>query len=209
MATTTPNYGWTVPTSTDLVKDGATAIETLGDAIDASMNTALGTKKAGMVLLNTTSFSAVASQSFSNLFTSDFDYYSVIYNITYSSNVASGNFRFRDDTTDTSAANYEHQFGRVTSGGTLTFTTAAGQTSAIFHDGGLAAIETSGVFNIYCPSTSIKPKGINDESSLGGSFTQRNFAVFAYDSASTHNGFTIFPSTGNFTGQVSVFGVNK
>lgn len=37
MATTTPNFGWTVPTSTDLVKDGATAIETLGDAIDASL----------------------------------------------------------------------------------------------------------------------------------------------------------------------------
>jgi len=37
MATTTPNFGWTVPTSTDLVKDGATAIETLGDAVDASL----------------------------------------------------------------------------------------------------------------------------------------------------------------------------
>lgn len=36
MATTTPNFGWSVPTSTDLVKDGATAIETLGDSIDAS-----------------------------------------------------------------------------------------------------------------------------------------------------------------------------
>jgi hypothetical protein len=36
MATTTPNFGWTVPTSTDLVKNGATAIETLGDSIDAS-----------------------------------------------------------------------------------------------------------------------------------------------------------------------------
>jgi hypothetical protein len=35
MATTTPNFGWSVPTSTDYVKDGATAIETLGDAIDA------------------------------------------------------------------------------------------------------------------------------------------------------------------------------
>lgn len=35
MATTTPNFGWSVPTSTDYVKDGAVAIETLGDAIDA------------------------------------------------------------------------------------------------------------------------------------------------------------------------------
>lgn len=37
MATTTPNFGWTVPTSTDLVTNGATAIETLGDAVDASV----------------------------------------------------------------------------------------------------------------------------------------------------------------------------
>jgi hypothetical protein len=37
MATTTPNYGWVVPTSTDLVKDGATAIETLGDSADATV----------------------------------------------------------------------------------------------------------------------------------------------------------------------------
>lgn len=37
MATTTPNFGWPVPTSTDLVKDGATAIEALGDSIDTSL----------------------------------------------------------------------------------------------------------------------------------------------------------------------------
>ena len=41
MATTTPNNGWSVPTSTDYVKDGAVAIETLGDAIDASVGTGL------------------------------------------------------------------------------------------------------------------------------------------------------------------------
>jgi hypothetical protein len=41
MATTTPYNGWAVPTSTDYVKDGATAIETLGDAIDASVGTGL------------------------------------------------------------------------------------------------------------------------------------------------------------------------
>ena len=37
MATTTPNFGWSVPTSSDLVKNGATAIETLGDSVDASL----------------------------------------------------------------------------------------------------------------------------------------------------------------------------
>ena len=37
MATTTPIYLWSVPTSSDLVKNGATAIETLGDSVDASL----------------------------------------------------------------------------------------------------------------------------------------------------------------------------
>lgn len=35
MATTTPNFGFDVPTSSDYVKNGAVAIETLGDDIDA------------------------------------------------------------------------------------------------------------------------------------------------------------------------------
>ena len=37
MATTTPNYLWSVPTSSDLLKNGATAIETLGDSADQSL----------------------------------------------------------------------------------------------------------------------------------------------------------------------------
>ena len=37
MATTTTSFGWDIPQSTDLVKDGATAIATLGQDIDTSM----------------------------------------------------------------------------------------------------------------------------------------------------------------------------
>lgn len=40
MATTTPVFGWPVPTSTDLVTNGATAIESLGDSIDADFGSA-------------------------------------------------------------------------------------------------------------------------------------------------------------------------
>jgi hypothetical protein len=53
MATTTPNFGWPVPTSTDLVKDGATAIEALGDGVDASMVDLKG-GLTGQVLAKTT-----------------------------------------------------------------------------------------------------------------------------------------------------------
>jgi hypothetical protein len=54
MATTTPNFGWPVPTSTDLVKDGATAIEALGDGIDTSLVDLKG-GTTGQVLSKTTS----------------------------------------------------------------------------------------------------------------------------------------------------------
>lgn len=37
MTTTTTNFGWTIPSDTDLVKDGASAIRTLGQGIDTSM----------------------------------------------------------------------------------------------------------------------------------------------------------------------------
>jgi hypothetical protein len=53
MATVTPNFNWPVPTSTDLVKDGATAIEALGDSIDASLVDLKG-GTTGQVLSKTT-----------------------------------------------------------------------------------------------------------------------------------------------------------
>ena len=34
---TTSNFGWTTPADTDLVKDGAAAIRTLGNGIDTSL----------------------------------------------------------------------------------------------------------------------------------------------------------------------------
>lgn len=51
MATTT-NFGWTTPDDTDLVKNGASAIRTLGSAIDTS---ALSFK--GQILISTTTLS--------------------------------------------------------------------------------------------------------------------------------------------------------
>jgi hypothetical protein len=39
---TSPNYNWPEPDNTDLVKNGALAIRTMGDAIDTSMADLLG-----------------------------------------------------------------------------------------------------------------------------------------------------------------------
>jgi hypothetical protein len=79
MATTTPNYGWDVPTSTDYVKDGATAIETLGDDIDATLWTALGGAYPGLRLVKKQTIgSAVSSVTVTNAFSATYEAYKII-----------------------------------------------------------------------------------------------------------------------------------
>jgi hypothetical protein len=78
MATTTPNYGWDVPTSTDYVKDGATAIETLGDDIDATLYTALGGSYPGLRLIKTQTIgTGVSSVTVNDAFSATYDNYKI------------------------------------------------------------------------------------------------------------------------------------
>jgi hypothetical protein len=199
MATTTPNYGWAVPTSTDLVKDGATAIETLGDAIDASMNTALGTKKAGMVLLNTTSFSGVSSQSVSSVFSSTYDNYRIIIS---ASGGTTTSIRMRATSTDASGTDYNFQRGFYSRSTTIDALRLTGQTSMqVGYLGGnisidlfspfLAANTTFNSLNFWTDSTA----------SATSYFGSHNLAT-------SYNGFTLIGSD-LLTGTLSVYGYNK
>jgi hypothetical protein len=78
MATTTPNYGWDVPTSTDYVKDGATAIETLGDDIDATLYTINnGSAKVGSHFITSASLSG-ASVTVSSAFSATYNAYEIV-----------------------------------------------------------------------------------------------------------------------------------
>ena len=79
MATTTPNYGWDVPTSTDYVAQGAVAIETLGDDIDATLWTALGGAYPGLRLIKKQTIgSAVASVTVTGAFSATYDNYCIM-----------------------------------------------------------------------------------------------------------------------------------
>jgi hypothetical protein len=203
MATTTPNYGWTVPTSTDLVKDGATAIETLGDAIDASMNTALGTKKAGMVLLNTTSFSGVASQSINSVFNSTYENYKIIFTFTAGSGVMT--LRLRASGTDASGANYILR-GAAAADVSLAREAANSATSFSLS----TAPGDAAVFNldIYQPNlaknTLFTHIAANFGSASSGSYISTTGAHIV---STAYDGFTFFATS--MTGAVSIYGYNK
>jgi hypothetical protein len=111
MATTTPNYGWDVPTSSDYVKDGAVAIETLGDDIDASLYSITSGKDVGLSHIDTLSFTSVSSVSFADdVFTSDYDNYRLVLYLdganSGSQNIA---LRLRSAGTDNTSSNYQYQ----------------------------------------------------------------------------------------------------
>ena len=128
MATTTTNFGWDIPQSTDLVKDGATAIAALGQDIDTAfvdfkggttgqvlkktsgtdLDVEWGTPSSGLTLINTTSFSGVTTQSVNSVFSSTYDNYHI--QVYLSSGPASGNLtlKLRASGTDTSTG-YEYQ----------------------------------------------------------------------------------------------------
>jgi hypothetical protein len=208
MATTTPNYGWTVPTSTDLVKDGATAIETLGDAIDASMNTALGTKKAGMVLLNTTSFSGVASISIpQDTFTSTYRNYHIRLNVAGSA-ATFLKMKLRAAGVDTTASSYVWSVTRSTYASGA-FGGYSGNGVDFFEITDLTN-STTDVFdsqiNIYRPKDAVVTNiAVNGRGSANGA----TFISGSFNATTSFDAITLFPNTGNITGFIQVYGCNQ
>ena len=130
MATTTPNYGWDVPTSTDYVKDGATAIETLGDDIDATLKTALGGAYPGLRLLTAASFTTATSFSLpADTFSSTYKNYKLIVQLTALTADADFSIRLRASGTDNSTSVYAYAMPGYTYGASASNSFAESQTS--------------------------------------------------------------------------------
>jgi len=200
MATTT-NYGWTTPDDTALVKDGAAAIRTLGSSIDTSLNTALGTKKAGMVLLNTTSFSGVASQSFNDVFSATYNNYLIRGDIDDTSG-AGANFRLRVGGSDNSSSNYKYSRIYIGNTNATGLTGESNQSSTGFLLGDLSTqtgIEIL-IFSPFLTKLTTFRQGLNNDYSVTTSGTMTV--------TTSYTGFTIvFGSSA--TGELSVYGFNK
>jgi hypothetical protein len=203
---TTSAYGWNIPDNTDLVKDGALAIRTLGNAIDTSMNTALGTRKAGMVLLNTTSFSGVASQSMpASSFTSTYTNYMAIINVSADSN-RSLSMQFRAGSTNKATGYYANGVQMIYSSTTVTGQATNNQSSFYLGEIISSGLENGLTLYFYNPADSGERSLYSAHGYTGDYFVSRGGMQIdseAFDS------FTIFPSAGTISGKVSIYGVNK
>ena len=209
MATTTPNYGWAVPTSTDLVKDGATAIETLGDSIDASMFTALGTKKAGMVLLNTTSFSGVASASLpAGTFTSTYKNYRILLEFANSGSSGNVKLRFRTSGSDNTTANYQE--ARTYATGATVGGYRAGNATA-FADVSAATAKILCIMDILGPqtaTTTLVDGAIHYSIESSSAIEWSNFSA-SFSLTTSFDSMSVFASATNMTGTITAYGYNN
>jgi hypothetical protein len=205
MATTTPNYGWPVPTSTDYVKDGATAIEALGDAIDA---TVFGLPSSGLILLNHQTFTSVASVSIgsdaSPLFSATYKNYRILINATTSAS-SNINLRVRANTTDETGSVYRQASFNVSSGalsGTISTITEMSITQ------GSQAVAKTACVDLFNPFETSRTFNNGYGGNNVSSSTASRFSTGDVNNSTSYNGITLFPNSGNITGSISVYGYN-
>jgi hypothetical protein len=193
MATTTPNYGWDVPTSTDYVKDGATAIETLGDDIDATLYTALGGAYPGLRLIKKQTIgSGVSSVSVTSAFSATYEAYKiVITGGTGSGNGADLQFKLGSSTT---GYYYVLVYSLYTGGSVLS---ALGNNAAtmalvgeVYTDGLSMNMEVN---NPFLAKNTTVSAGLQRDT-IAGRFEG------VHKVATSYTDFTITPNTGTLTG---------
>jgi hypothetical protein len=206
---TTTNNGWTYPESTDLVKDGATAIETLATNID----TTLGVYATPMgVHLSTVSFSAVASQSINDVFSATYDNYKILMNFT-SSGQAAINMRLRVSGSDNSTSNYHnHWQATSTSENTYSGNSEVSQTSfRVSSSSGTTSIKSLS-FDFFAPFLSDRTMylGLQNFSNTDKANGYAGGVQHgAFNDSTSFTGFTVIASSGSLTGSISVYAYNK
>ena len=199
---TTTNYGWTIPNDDELVKNGAAAIRTLGQAIDTTAATSFG---GDLILINTTSFSAVSSVNVNNVFSATYDNYKLLFN-----NITGIDWvgiRLRASGTDDSGANYRQQ-SNTSSGTGNTASRQVNQTSWA------NVIELSGAG--YSSGLEIANPFLTTTTMAGhitGGAMAGNPVLYLIDyglnTSTSYDGFSLIPASGTITGSISTYGYVK
>jgi len=201
---TTTNYGWNYPESTDLVKDGATAIQTLAEEIDTTAAT-LG----GMTLVNKTTFSAVISQSLDNVFTSDYKNYRIDIHVT-NSTAAGGQViysRLRVGGVTTTAGNYTYGRSGYSYASALNLDNGAGGVFWFWQRAnGSGSQDGEGVTSVTLFSPAIATRTWYTGGAADGLYSAFIGGVHVLETA--YDGIEIgLTGTGTMTGEINVYGL--
>jgi hypothetical protein len=205
MATVTTNYSWPIPQSTDLVSQGATAIASLGSAID----TTVAAQTSGLVLLDTTTFSAVGSVSVSNKLTATYANYLIEFQGLSSASAQALTLRLRANVTDDSSSNYYYGNVTIASSGAGS-STAKGDPTTSWNIGTSGTNQTGINIHLYSPQISAYTAFTTQSASMDNtneSYTQSGGG--AISKTDQFQGFTILVATGTMTGTVRTYGIKN
>lgn len=228
MATTTTNFGWTVPSDTDLVKNGAAAIRTALGGPDTSfaglkggttgqvLSKSSGTDLAftwstpstpaspGMVYVGGSTFSSSSAVNLNNIFTSTYANYKVVFNCTGTSGGVM-QIRFRVSGSDNSTSNYDWQRLSVY-GATNAPERQANQT--YFLPCTINTTFSGAEVLITNPQAASKKIFLGHAiQEAGPDSTQMFLTAGSFNTTTQFDGMSLFPSAGTITGSIRVYGL--
>jgi hypothetical protein len=229
---TSPLFGWEEPDDTDLVKDGAAAIRTLGNAIDTSMGDLLGGTTSQILSKNSNTnmdftwvtpssgsfnkitsntFSAVSSVSLPNsTFSSTYTNYKVVFIVSSSSGSPAMTGRYRASGSDNTGSTYYSalSIARVDGSSATQGNSSAGTSFNL----GYMSSGTPGTYGLTLDFLS--PQAAAKKQIFGGGFGynsgQDAFAAYSlgawYNNTTQFDAFSFIASTGTITGSYYVYG---
>lgn len=229
MATTTTNFGWDIPQSTDLVKDGATAIAALGQDIDTALvdlkggttgqvlSKASGTDldfswasapSSALTLITTQALSGVTSQSINNCFSATYQNYVILFSAYNATSTNVPTMKLRASGTDSSANYYGCYRAYTWAGALVEFNQANTSSWSARPFGALNSSSTAitgiamHVFNPFQATNTSFAGNLMDPSTTG----HQGYTGGIHNSATSYDGFTITNATA-MTGTVRVYGL--
>jgi hypothetical protein len=185
---------------------GADGTVLTADSVEATGLKWVAPSSGALVLLNTTSFTGVASQSINDVFSATYDNYKIVAKVNNAS-TAGIIFRYRVAGSDNTTSNYNIQ--QTQSGATTVSTQSrVNRDNFDFFGGSITSqdnyyfIET--IFPFASETTVINSIALHNPS-LPESFIN----VGGFDQTTSFTGFSLIASTGNISGKVSVYGYTK
>ena len=195
MATTT-NYSWSTPDNTAYVKDGASAIRTLGSSVDTTLYTALGGAYPGLRLIKSQAIgTGVSSVTVTAAFSATYNNYLIKIVGGVGSTTASLNLQLGGITTGYYTSLMYSTFGAATPAAASN----ANQSTWAWA-GGTSTIGNYAHINVQNPFQSVIKTGTNDYLQVVAGTGQTGITRYFNTETTSATGFIITPSSGTLTG---------
>lgn len=162
----------------------------------------------GLVLIHTETFSAQTSVSVNNKFSATYDNYLIRMNNMTSSVNTAVNMRMRASGSDETSTNYKLQYVEsVNTTNTLSRFTA--NTSFINVNYIQTTYQNQMILELTNPFNTKITSGWSTQPNTSAGAIEGYTSWHGLNTTTSYDGFTIFPTTGNITGSISVYGFAK